>query len=453
MSFSCFTFLFTFLPCMLLLYFLVPAGFRNFLLIIGSFFFYAWGDPSGLPCLIGISAAGYLSVLVMTRKEKYRKPALIAGLVLILGWLCVCKYTAFLFENLNALGLGLSIPEIKSPAGISFFAFTAAGFVIDAYTGRFPLPDVESYLTFITMFPKLLMGPIVGYEDLSAQIRRREITGEKLEKGAFLFAEGLFKKAVIADNIVGLWDEVQSIGFESCSSALSWLGVIAFSLELYFDFSGYSDMASGLASMFGFELPENFHTPYSSVSVTEFWRRWHITMGAWFRNYVYFPLGGSRCSAARRTLNILAVWILTGLWHGSAWNFVLWGLYHFAILSLEKRYYLKWLEKHRFAGHIYTLFAEAVGWSIFAVSDLPELSALLISMFSFSSGVSSLYYLRNYGVLLLLSVIFSTEQAEDLLRKLSGKTALRLILTLVMIVISIAYITDSTYTPFLYAQF
>lgn len=459
MSFSSFVFLIRFLPLALILYYIVPDKVKNPLLVVLSLIFYTWGDPKSLPVLLAIAAAGYIFSLLIEKSKKGKKAFLVAGLILVLGSLAFYKYLGFIVTNLNTLifeklNIGLSVPRLASPLGISFFAFTTASYIIDVYKGvSNACRNVVDYLLYITFFPKLLMGPIMRYKDFEPQLHDRVIFESQLEKGALRFVKGLAKKVLLADSVSALWNEVSSLGYENVSTPFAWLGILAYTLQLYYDFSGYSDMALGLASMIGFTLPENFNYPYSSKSATEFWRRWHMTMGEWFKQYVYFPLGGSRCSRSRMMLNTFVVWALTGLWHGAAWNFVLWGIFYFILLMLEKNFYLEFLNKHPFIGHIYTIFVTLVGWSLFAVSDFTSLFALLKKMFVFSGGYSCLYSLRNYGVLLIVCSVLSLEKAGKIFNRLSSKTWFRLATAIVLLLLSLAYMTDATYQPFLYAQF
>lgn len=459
MSFSSFVFLIRFLPVALILYYLFPHKLRNGVLVVLSLVFYTWGDPRSLPALLVIAAIGYVSSLLMDRAGKGRKAIFICSLILVLGSLAVYKYLGFFISTLNGLflerfGIGINAVKLSAPLGISFFVFTTAGYLIDVYKKETEVcRNPVDYMLFITFFPKLLMGPIVRYQDISSQIRERVIKVSQLELGSFRFVKGLAKKVLLADAISALWNEVTTLGYANVSTGLAWLGVLAYAFQLYYDFSGYSDMAIGLGKMFGFDLPENFRYPYSSTSATEFWRRWHITMGGWFKQYVYFPLGGSRCSKGRMIFNTFAVWALTGLWHGSAWNFVLWGIFYFFLLILEKNFYLKYLDKYPVLGHLYLIFVTLVGWAIFAVSDFASLFTLLGKMFSFSGGIGAGYSLRNYGVLLVICAVCSTQQIGDLVERMSKKTWFRMISIIILLLLSIAYMTDATYQPFLYAQF
>ena len=456
MTFSALIFLIRFLPLSLLLYAVTPQKLKNACLALLSLVFYAWGDASRLLVLLGVALVSWLGGIGMERwrGKKAAGICFYASLLAVLGSLAVYKYTAFLFDNLGALGLSLPTVRLAAPVGISFFVFTAAGYLWDVRREQSEsCKNPVDYLLYISFFPKLLMGPITRYSDMAEQLRERSFSPEGMEQGTVLFITGLAKKVLLADTVSALWSEVNTLGFAAVSTPLAWLGVAAYAFQLYFDFSGYSDMAKGLGLFFGFTLPDNFRTPYSSVSATEFWRRWHITMGGWFKNYVYFPLGGSRCSVPRSYLNMFAVWALTGIWHGAGWNFVLWGLYYFAVLMLEKSFLLKYLEKYRLPARLYMAVVTAVGWAIFAVSDLSALGSLLGRMFLPAGGISALYYLRNYAVLLTLCALLCTERAANIWQKLMARKWLRVVLLAVLMLICMAYITDSTYSPFLYAEF
>ena len=459
MSFSSFTFLIRFLPIALLLYYLCPNKGRNALLVFLSLLFYSWGSPSSLPVLLIIAFIGYIGGLLLFQHNKFKKSILAIALILIFGSLGFYKYLAFFCSIINSaflesLGAGIAVPDIAAPLGISFFSFTISGYLIDIYKNESnACKNPVDYLLFVSFFPKLLMGPIVRYKDIEKQIRERVVRFDQLEPGSFKFICGLAKKVLLADGIAKLWNEVLSLGLDKVSTPLAWLGVIAYSFQLYFDFSGYSDMASGLGLLFGFRLPENFNYPYSSKSATEFWRRWHITMGGWFKQYVYFPLGGSRCSRPRMIFNTLVVWILTGLWHGAAWNFILWGLYYFVILMLEKNVYGRLIEKSSLLSHLYTIIITLIGWAVFSVSDFRTLLSLFTALFGFRTGIGSMYILRNYAVLLLICSIMSFESTGKLIARLSQKPIFRIVVSLILLILSIAYLTDATYQPFLYAQF
>lgn len=455
MAFTSTVFLVRFLPAALLFYYICPSRMRNWLLIIFSILFYAWNGIISLAVLLAVAVLGYFSAWAISASEgKKKKTFLVLSLICIIGCLVAFRYTRPFTEFLSQSGVPVPRIDLPAVAGISFFTFTIIGYLIDVYSGRSEVCLIVSdYLLFVLLFPKLIMGPIVRIKDLSEGLSNRAVTSEDLEEGALLFVKGLAKKAILADSISSLWSDVNEIGFSASSGFLCWTAVAAFSFQLYFDFSGYSDMALGLGRFFGFKLPENFRTPYSSVSVTEFWRRWHITMSQWFRDYIYIPLGGNRCSPLRNALNLLIVWLLTGLWHGFSLNFVLWGLYYFLILLLERIILHKFLENNRLIGHIYTFFVTFLGWTLFAVNDTGKLITLFSRLFMGTGGISAIYYLRNYGVLLVLCLFLCTDQAADLWKRLSDRRSSRTAITLILLALSIAYIIGSTYHPFLYAQF
>lgn len=455
MSFGSLVFLLRFLPVSILLYYICPSRLRNLLLVIMSLVFYAWGDVSGLVVLLGVSAAGYLAAWgIRSASGKKRKLILVLGLTSVLGCLVFFKYTDLLLETLGTFGVPVSTLGIAVPAGISFFSFSVAGYLIDVYRDPSAFcSSVIDYTLFVSFFPKLLMGPIVRISEIRDALSSRRVTTEDLEHGTALFVTGLAKKVILADGIAELWSSVREIGFGRSSSLLCWAGVISFGFQLYYDFSGYSDMASGISRFFGFRLPENFRTPYSSVSATEFWRRWHITMGGWFRQYVYFPLGGSRCGKLRNIFNLLAVWLLTGLWHGASWNFLFWGLFYFIVLVLEKQFFLGFLESHRFIGHIYLIFITLIGWSLFSVNNISEIPVLFSRLFGGSGGISAMYFLRNHAVTLVLCALLCTDLAASVWQKFMSRRSFRSAAVLILLALCLAYITGSTYHPFLYAQF
>ena len=455
MSFGSLVFLLRFLPVSILLYYICPRNLRNILLVLLSLVFYAWGDMTGLAVLLSVAAAGYLAALgIRASSGGVRKFILTAGLIAVLGCLAFFKYTDLILTTLASFGVPVSPLGVAAPAGISFFSFTVAGYLIDVYRdSTLYTGNIIEYLLFVAFFPKLLMGPITRIDDMRDAIRNRTVTTEDLERGTVLFVTGLAKKVILADSIAELWNEVCEIGFANASCLLCWTGIAAFGLQLYYDFSGSSDMAEGIGLFFGFRLPENFRTPYSSVSATEFWRRWHITMGGWFRQYVYFPLGGSRCGKLRNIFNIFVVWALTGIWHGASWIFLLWGLFYFLILVLEKQFLLSFLEKNRLIGHIYLLFITLIGWSLFAVTDLSQIPLFLSRLFGGAGGISAVYFLRDHVVMLILCLALCTESAASAWRKLMERRGARSVIVLLLLALSLAYITDSTYHPFLYAQF
>ena len=339
------------------------------------------------------------------------------------------------------------------PIGISFYTFQALTYVIDVYRGRVRVqPHFAKLLLYISMFPQLIAGPIVVYSQVAKELKERTCSMKKFEEGIRIFILGLGSKVLIANNIGALWNDVTQLGFESVSMPLAWLGMLAFTLQIYFDFNGYSLMAIGLGKMLGFELPQNFNFPYISRSITEFWRRWHMTLSSWFREYVYIPLGGNRKGRTRTYVNLLIVWAATGFWHGADWNFILWGLFFFCILSIEKLGLGVFLDKHKIFSRIYTLLAIGLSWMLFAITDLQQLGLYFNRLFSFEAGADVVYYLKNYLIILAVGCVLSTPVLKGFYEKIKGRAA-GIILSMLILVASVAYLTDAAYNPFLYFRF
>ena len=473
MAFGSMAFLFGFLPAVLACYFLIPARrgrWRNGVLLAFSLIFYAWGGVGLLPVLAASCVLSWAGGLLAAPGRPCRRGALVllvAADVAILGYF---KYTGFLVENLNALGLDLAAPAVALPAGISFFTFQAIAYVADVYRGTVPPErNLGKVALFTAFFPQLLQGPILRYGDFGPQMEDRRETAADAAAGATRFCFGLAKKVLLADMLGQVANGAFSAG-SRLTTALAWLGAAAYTLQLYFDFSGYTDMAIGLGRVFGFRLPENFNYPYLAKSATEFWRRWHMTLSLWFRDYVYIPLGGNRCSRRRQVLNLLAVWLLTGLWHGAAWTFVLWGLYYAALLMGEKFLWGRALEK--LPGpvrHGYALVLITVGWVIFRAADLAQTGQMLSAMFGFAPGGwwsgEAEYYLRQFAWEWVIAIAASLPVKNWLQRgletrraggsRLSGM-ALALgprILGFVLLGWSVVRILGSGVQSFLYFQF
>ncbi len=459
MVFSSILFLFRFFPIAMLVYYIAPRRYKNLVLLVESLVFYSWGEVRYFPIMI---ASILVDFIASNGIEKHRQSKgacrafLTLSVVFNLGMLGFFKYTNFLLLNLGAV-TGLSFPPLSLtlPLGISFYTFQTMSYTIDVYRGKVPAErNIVDFGAFVVLFPQLIAGPIVRYTDVNRELKSRVITLDGVQEGIDIFIRGLGRKVLIANNIGALWTEVSAMNFEVISTPLAWLGILAYTFQIYFDFSGYSQMAIGLGRMLGFRFPRNFDDPYIAKSVTEFWRRWHMTLGSWFREYLYIPLGGNRCSFPRQVFNLFVVWAATGLWHGASWNFVLWGLYFFVFLVLEKAFLRPRLEKTRVLGHLYLLFLVVVSWAIFAITDFAALGRFLAAMFSFRPGTEWLYYLRNYGVTFLLAGFLST----PLLAKWEarwgerGRMAKNLALGVVLIA-SIAYLEDATYNPFLYFRF
>ncbi|MEG2769893.1 MAG: MBOAT family O-acyltransferase, partial [Oscillospiraceae bacterium] len=372
----------------------------------------------------------------------------------------------FFLSNVNNL-FGLSIPMLKLalPLGISFYTFQTMSYTIDVYRRDVKCENnIINFGAYVVMFPQLIAGPIVKYSDISERLHvmKGRVDFKRIDEGITLFIFGLGKKVLIADSVSQLWYDiigragVGGVGLENASTPLVWLGLLAYSLQIYFDFSGYSLMGIGMGKMLGFDFPQNFNLPYISRSITEFWRRWHITLSSWFKEYIYIPLGGNRKGLKRQIFNIFIVWFLTGFWHGANWNFILWGLYYFALLMIEKVWLLKKTEKAKVWPHIYTLFAVMVGWALFVGNDTGtggSLGMLMGKLFIPQGGVSPLYFVRNYAVILIIAILLSTPLPQKLYDKIKDKSLLRFLVLSIILIASIAYMASAGYSPFLYFNF
>ena len=464
MVFSSLLFIFQFLPATLILYFIAPKRLKNTALFLVSMVFYSWGEIRYLPPMIGLILVNYFCAIIIGKAKN--KPGLKAfflaiSVVVSIGLLVVFKYYDFFTKNLNSLlNVNIKALNLSLPLGISFYTFQNVAYVIDVYRGKSDAQkNIINLGAFIIMFPQLIAGPIVRYTEVSGALASRSVLVEDLEEGMEDFILGLARKVLIANNVGMLWTEVEKIGFGTISTPLAWLGILAFSLQIYFDFSGYSQMAIGLGKMLGFKFPQNFNNPYISRSVTDFWRRWHMTLGTWFRDYVYFPLGGSRHGNMRTTLNLFIVWSLTGLWHGASWNFLLWGLYFFFLLIIEKSGFISFLNERKFFSHIYMMIVLLFGWALFAITDFASLSVFIRRMVIPASllpggyTVGAVYYLRNYAAILLVGCFFSTSLGGVLYKKIRRVKSLKLVIMAVLFLVAVAYLVDSTFNPFLYFRF
>ncbi|MBR5520561.1 MAG: MBOAT family protein [Oscillospiraceae bacterium] len=460
MIFSNIFFIFRFLTIVLFVYYIVPYKYKNGVITIASLIFYSWGEVKYFPIMIASTIVDFFSSQYIEKNrgnKKKMKRGLACSVIFNLGCLMFFKYTDFFITNINSFA-GTSIPllNIPLPLGISFYTFQTMSYTIDVYREKVPAEkNIINFSAFVTMFPQLIAGPIVLYSDINEKLNTHEgrITLDAINEGIKLFIFGLGKKVLIANNVGALWTDIETMGFAAVSTPLAWLGIIAYSLQIYFDFSGYSLMAIGLGKMLGFDFPMNFNLPYISKSITEFWRRWHITLSSWFREYVYIPLGGNRKGLKRQILNMLVVWFLTGFWHGADWNFMLWGLYYFLLLTVEKIFLLDWLKKHPVPARVYTLLAIAVGWAIFYITDLGALSGFIVKMFSLSGGVSAGYYLRNYFVSILIGILCSTSLTTKFWEKYKNNNLIMIPVLTAIFLLSIAYLVDSTYNPFIYFRF
>lgn len=468
MVFSSLTFLYLFLPVVLLFYFLVPKQARNFVLFVSGFVFYAWGEPVYIFLMTFTVLVDYTCGRVMTRfssNQKARLAVLLVSIVINLSILAVFKYNSFVVQNLNDLfGLTITDPKIALPIGISFYTFQSMSYTIDLY--RKSVPEQKSfvdYAAYVSMFPQLVAGPIVRYGDVQRELQKRTVSVLNLGEGAGLFIQGLAKKVLIANNVGSLWTRVKEIPASELSVTTAWFGILAFTMQIYFDFSGYSDMAIGMGRMLGFRFPKNFDFPYVSKSVTEFWRRWHMTLGTWFREYVYIPLGGNRKGALRMVFNLLVVWMLTGLWHGASWNFVLWGLYYGILLMIEKLFLSKVLNKIPFSiTRVYTFILVVLGWVLFEFTDISQAYAYYGAMFGTQGRAVAdgtfIYLVSSYGLVFVISLILSTDWlhrlSKGIYRRRPGiAKTIAIVLQVIMLLLCTAYLVDATYNPFLYFRF
>lgn len=463
MVFSSVLFIFFYLPIVLVIYFIVPEKFKNLVLFISGLIFYAWGEPKYvflmLFTILVDFTCGFLVYKYLDRKYIARW-FVAASVCFNIAILCYFKYTGFALTTINSLtGLSIHIPAIALPIGISFYTFQTMSYAIETYQGKVTWQrNFINYGAYVTMFPHLLAGPIMRYCVVEKQLEHHSVSGKMFTEGVERFLIGLFKKVLIANNIALIWDTVQASPTISTLSA--WIGILAYTFQIYFDFSGYSDMAIGMGKMFGFIYPENFNYPYTSKSITEFWRRWHMTLGQCIREYIYFPLGGNRVGKLKQIRNLIIVWLLTGLWHGANWNFVLWGAFYGVLIICEKFFLLKFIEKlPNILQHTYTMLSVIVGWVLFTSTSASFSWKLLKAMFGFAPKIDSLgiFGLRTYLPLFVIAAVCSTPialRSMEILRKKSiyGK-AIWVAFYAAATFIAIAALVDATYNPFLYFKF
>lgn len=464
MVFSSPLFLFYFLVAVLLVYYLVPLRLRNGVLMLASLFFYYWGEQDYTLIMLLSTAIDYTHGLLVQRfkergQDRYARMTVVSSVFFNLSILFFFKYWDFLAGSLQSIGLEwMPVLGITLPIGISFYTFQTMSYTIDVYRGDAKAQrSIVSFGTFVTLFPQLIAGPIIKYKDLDDQLGRRTHSLEQFASGISRFVAGLSKKLLIANNLGQLWDACKVMGKGELSIITAWLGILAFAFQIYFDFSGYSDMAIGLGRMFGFEFMENFNYPYISKSITEFWRRWHISLSTWFREYLYIPLGGNRCSRGRWILNLLIVWCATGIWHGASWNYLLWGLYFYVLLVSEKLLLGKYLQKlPGWLRHVYVMVLVLISWAIFALEDLSIMGHYLAAMLG--SGdlplVNALtgYYLCNYLPILAAAAVASTPMVITRWRRMDSP-GLKLTVLLLGLLACTAYVVAGTYNPFLYFRF
>jgi alginate O-acetyltransferase complex protein AlgI len=464
MVFSSLVFLFRFLPLVLVCYYLAPGRCRNFILLIFSLVFYAWGEPVYI-CLMLFStiwdySLGRLLGYFHAHGKKWgARACLCLSLFGNLGLLFVFKYAGFALDTMNRLfSLHLQKPELALPIGISFYTFQTLSYTIDVYREKVkPQKNFISFAAYVSLFPQLIAGPIVRYDTVETELQERKVSLQDFSQGAFRFSVGLAKKVLIANSAGSLFDEIGVLPTAGLSTATAWLGILAFTFQIYFDFSGYSDMAIGLGRMFGFHFLENFDYPYEAASVTEFWRKWHISLGSWFKEYVYIPLGGNRKGVARQLLNIGIVWLLTGLWHGASWNFLLWGVYYGILLTLEKLFLLRVLNRlPKLLGHLYAIVAFVGGWSLFASCDVKEGTKFALALLGQGSCWMSqdfMYYLLSYAGLFLVAAIGATSLPSKIGKKIPGSSCWRVCWMAACLFLSLAFLVSDTYNPFLYFRF
>ena len=465
MLFSSIPFLYYFLPLVLAVYFLTPARFRNAVLLLASLIFYAWGEPKYVLLMLASILSGYGFGLLQERYRGQKGAKLVCGLsvAVSLSFLLYFKYADFFLENFNAAtGLGVPLLRIALPIGISFYTFQIISYTVDVYRGEPAQKNLIHLAAYVAMFPQLIAGPIVRYSDIAQQLEHRSHSTALAAEGVRRFLIGLGKKILIANQLGELCSVFRAS--DEKSVLFYWLYAVAFALHIYFDFSGYSDMAIGLGKVFGFHFLENFNYPYISASITEFWRRWHISLGTWFRDYVYIPLGGNRVGRARQLLNILVVWMLTGFWHGAAWNFVVWGLMFAVLLIMEKLWLLKPLSKCRQLAHLYVVFFVVISFVIFNAENMGQALSDIGGLFG-AGGIplvsaEAVYCLRSFALVLILAVLGATALLRNGLVRLSqfptaGKVlnALEPFTLFVLLLVMTGYLVDGSFNPFLYFRF
>ena len=467
MLFSSISFLYYFLPCVLIAYFIIPSKYKNFVLFISSMLFYFYGEPKYIILMLATIFMAYISALLIDKYKhtKFKKAILITSLVLSLGSLGIFKYTDFFISNINnLLDVNISLLRLALPIGISFYTFQVISYIVDVYKEKVPVQ--RSFLklaTYVSLFPQLIAGPIVRYETIAEELDNRKHSFKDFSYGVTRFIIGLSKKILIA-NALGEFCTV-FLGTNEKSIIFYWLYGIAYSLQIYFDFSAYSDMAIGLGRMFGFHFLENFNYPYISKSITEFWRRWHISLGTWFKDYVYIPLGGNRVGKLKLLRNIFIVWFLTGFWHGANWNFIVWGLMFGVLLVIEKLFLSKFLEKlPKIIQRIYVLFIVMISFIIFNAENMGQAVQNIAGLFGTNGELFvnkfTVYYLKNYLVIFIIGIIGATPLVKNVVEKLKQNTITNKIINILTPIVLIAllllisaYIVDNSYNPFLYFRF
>ncbi len=467
MVFSSLLFLFLFLPAVLLLYYCSPGKIRNLVLLLTSLVFYAWGEPVYIVIMLISTLTDYGFGRLLERSSlgpTQRKAVVAASIAVNLALLSYFKYADFLIGNLNEwLGTDIPLTELALPIGISFYTFQSMSYIVDIYRGTAKAQrNWIDFATFVALFPQLVAGPIVHYKSVAEQLRSRKVDVALFAEGVRRFVTGLAKKVLLANNIGLLWHTISAADAGRLPVAMAWLGIIAFAFQIYFDFSGYSDMAIGLGLMFGFRFNENFNKPYAAQSITDFWRRWHMSLSTWFRDYVYIPLGGNRLGLRKQLRNILIVWTLTGIWHGASWNFLLWGLYFGVILIFEKWFGLSLLGRSpRWVRHLYAAVLILVGWVLFAFEELPKAGQYLLAMFGLTGqplwSDETMYFAYTNALLLVVLAIASLPYGRLRQQLAGGLGGVGSVLNLAwcgaLFLLSVAYLVDATFNPFLYFRF
>lgn len=464
MLFSSIPFIYYFLPCVLIAYFIVPFKLKNLVLLIFSLVFYSWGEPRYIFLMMFSIAIAFAEGLLIEKVDGKKAKWVLAGSCTIhCALLIYYKYAGFFAENLNMLGFNIPLLKVALPIGISFYTFQILSYLVDVYRKDCKAQkNIISFGAYVSMFPQLIAGPIVRYIDIAKQLEHREHTIEKISLGIRRFILGLSKKVILANSL----GELCSIFRMSSDGSVLyyWLYALAFVLQIYFDFSGYSDMAIGLGKIFGFDFTENFRYPYMSRSISEFWRRWHISLGSWFRDYIYIPLGGNKVKKGRWLINITIVWFLTGLWHGAAWNFVIWGLMFAVLLLIEKIGFSKVLEKHSIISHVYIIFMVLVSFVVFNATDMKEAVSYLSIMLTGNglplTSLEFFYYLKSYGIIIIIAIVGVGPWVSNIVEKLrkneNGRKLLNIaepIVLIILLLVVSAYLINDSYNPFLYFRF
>lgn len=478
MVFSSSTFLFLFLPLFFILYFAFPwiigrgvkgekiQTVRNVILCIFSLIFYAWGEPVYVGLMIFSSVVDFCNGVCIEKFPKHKKVFMVFSVIVNLSLLGFFKYSTLLINTIDGIfDIGLTAPNLSLPIGISFYTFQTMSYSIDVYRGKVKTEhNFLDFMAYVSMFPQLIAGPIVRYSTVSHELHHRKISFDSFSEGMQRFLTGLFKKVLIANSVGALFNSVTNTDIASQSAMTLWIAVLAFTLQIFFDFSGYTDMAIGMGKMIGFTFPENFNYPYIADSISEFWRRWHMSLTTWFRDYVYIPLGGSRKGTLRTIVNIFIVWALTGIWHGAEWNFMLWGIYFGILLMIEKFVLKKILDKTpKVIKHIYVCFFVMIGWVIFSFSKVSDIGSFIAGMFNFNNLIDdrALFLFEQYKIVLLIAIIFSMPVVPWIKKKLPCKnkkleSIIHIVLSVAYIalfILSVAMIISESYNPFLYFRF